>query len=367
MKLYFLSTERGWHGGEEQLRLLIEAARAAGHECRIAARAGGAFATRMQEAGFTVDRLAGNVRGPRSAWRVRRAVRWFRPQTLHANDPHALSLMNLAAWGLPRAARGGPLRIAARRVLFPIRSTGKYAACDRVICVSHAIAQVCRDSGLPDHLLAVVHDGVDPARMAAGDAARGRAALGLAADVPLVLCVAQLAAYKGHRYLLDAWPAVRTAHPAAVLALAGDGPLRAELQQQAAALGVGDSVRLLGYRNDVPDLVQACDLFALASPEEGLGTSVLDAMFAQRAVVGANAGGIPEMLADDAGGQCGWLATPRDAAALTQAITAALSDAGERQRRAELGFIRAGAEFTAAVMASRTLRLYDQLLATQTT
>ncbi|MAT70490.1 MAG: hypothetical protein CMJ58_13310 [Planctomycetaceae bacterium] len=359
MKILLLSTERGWHGGEEQLRLLVEAAQAAGHECRVAARAGGQFARRMCEAGVAVDELAGNVRGPRAAWRVRRILRWFRPQVVHANDPHGLSLMNLACWGLPRAGQGGPLRIAARRTLFPIRSTSKYRRCDRVVCVSRAIAQICRESGLPESLLAVVHDGVDPTRMESGDRERGRAALELAAQQPLVLCVAQLAAYKGHRYLIDAWSTVRRHHPAAVLALAGDGPLRTGLAQQVEALRLGDTVRLLGYRNDVPDLVQACDLFVLASPEEGLGTSVLDAMFAERAVVGADAGGIPEMLRDDDGVESGWLAAPRDADSLAACLCSALADPAERQRRAAAGRERAWAAFTADTMAQRTLQLFS--------
>lgn len=363
MKILYLSTERGWHGGEEQLRLLVQAARDAGHDCRVAARSGGEFARRMGEAGFAIDSVVGNVRGPRAAWRVRRTIRWFRPHLLHANDPHALALMNLAAWGLPRADQGGPLRVAARRVLFPIRSTGKYERCDRVVCVSRAIAQVCRESGLPDSLLSVVHDGVNPTRMQTGDASRGRAALGLSPDTPLILCVAQLAAYKGHRYLVDAWAAVRKRHPNAALVLAGDGPLRDGLQQQIDALALGDSVRLLGYRSDVPDLVQACDLFVLASPEEGLGTSVLDAMFAERPVVGADAGGIPEMVRDDAGVECGWLAAPRDADSLAECLHDALSRPDERRYRAQLGRTRAASDFSADVMAGRTLALYDELTA----
>ena len=362
MKLFYVSTERGWHGGEEQLRLLVEGARSAGHECLVAARGCGKFAPRMRRAGLPIVELPDRVRDPRGAIRLRRAARDFRPDVIHANDPHAVSLTNVACWGLPRVDRGGPVRIASRRVLFPIRSPGKYRRCDRIACVSHAIAELCVAGRLAAELLTVVHDGVDPARMTTGDAAQGRAALGLPNDAPLVLCVAQLSAYKGHRYLLDAWPTVRAAFPAAVLALAGDGPLRSDLESQARALGVADSIRFLGYRTDVPDLVQACDLFVLASPEEGLGTSVLDAMFAERPVVGADAGGIPEMLRDDAGVECGWLVAARDPRALARGLSAALSDAAERRRRAALGRSRAEQEFAAATMIARTLALYESLL-----
>ncbi len=363
VKLLYISTERGWHGGEEQFRQLAEHARAAGHDVRIAARASGEFAQRMSAARFGVTELAGSVRGPRAAWRVRQIVRAFHPAVVHSNEPHGLSLVNLSLVGVGRHERGGPLRIAHRRVLFPVRAPGKYRRCDQVLCVSRAIAEVCRTSGLPSERLTVLHEGVDPARMCGGDAGRGREALGLSPDVPLVLCVAQLAEYKGHRYLLGAWPAVRAAHPHAVLVLAGDGPLRSALEAQVANLGLADAVRFLGYRTDVPDLIQACDLFVLASPEEGLGTSVLDAMFAKRAVIGADAGGIPEMLRDEAGDEHGWLVPARDPAALATAINVALADPAERARRAAAGRRRAEQEFTASIMATKTLALYERLLA----
>jgi glycosyltransferase involved in cell wall biosynthesis len=358
VKLLFISTEKGWHGGEEQLRLLVAGATAAGHECRIATREGSIVAERLAANGAAVLKLPRAIRGPRSIWRLRRALRHFRPDVIHANDPHGLSLQRTATWGL-----SVPARICSRRVLFPIYGTRKYrAGCDRMVCVSHAIAAVCRKSRIPEEMLAIVHDGADPARVRAGNAQRGRTSLGLPDDVLLVLCVAQLAQYKGHRYLIDAMPAILAKHPRAILALAGDGPLREELTTQAHALGLDGAVRFLGYREDVPDLIHACDVFALASPEEGLGTSVLDATFAGRPVVAAEAGGIPEMLRDGAGRPCGWLVAPRDPAALAQGINEALASPDQRANRVALAQEWATAEFTAATMVRRMLDVYADVL-----
>jgi L-malate glycosyltransferase len=358
VKLVFVSTEKSWHGGEEQLRLLVAGATAAGHECLVAAREGSIVADRIGATGASVLILPRAIRGLRSIWRLRRALRHFRPDVIHANDPHALSLQRSATWG-----GSVPARICSRRVLFPIFGTRKYrAGCDRMVCVSHAIAAVCRKSGIADAMLSVVHDGADPARVQAGDARRGRLALGLTEDVPLVLCVAQLAQYKGHRYLLDAMPAVLAAHPRAVLALAGGGPLDEELKAQCRALGLDGAIRFLGYRTDVPDLVQACNVFALASPEEGLGTSVLDAMFADRPVVAADAGGIPEMLRDSAGRECGWLAAPREPQPLARGINEALASPDQCARRVAIAKEWASREFAAATMVRRTLDVYTDVL-----
>ena len=186
--------------------------------------------------------------------------------------------------------------------------------------------------------------------------------LGLAEDVPLLLCVAQLTMYKGHRHLVDAMPAILASNPRAVLALAGDGVLRDDLAKQTSALGVESAVRLLGYRSDVPDLLQACDVFVMPSQREGLGSSVLDAMFAERAVVGADAGGIPEMLRDGSDRDCGWLVNARDPAALARGINEALASREERLKRVALAKEWAETEFVAANMVRRTLEVYAEML-----
>ena len=81
--------------------------------------------------------------------------------------------------------------------------------------------------------------------------------------------MAKLTDHKGHRFLLEALPAVIQKLPNVVLALAGDGELHEALRRQADRLGVF-AVRFLGFRHDVPDLIQAADLFVLPSHLEGL-------------------------------------------------------------------------------------------------
>lgn len=360
VNILFISTERRWQGGEEQLRLLAEGVHQRGHTVQIVVRKSAPAHRRLAQEGLDVIPLAGNVRGPRAIWQLRRALRQTEFDILFANDPHALALMNWATWG-----RCGVVQVATRRVLFPIRSAGKYRRCQAVVAISHAIGQVCRASGIPDERIHVVHDGVDPARVRAGDAIRGRQSLQLAPEVPLVLCVASLVECKGHRHLLDAVPTILRAHPQFVLALAGEGPLLGELDLQIDKLGIRDQVRLLGYRHDVPDLINACDLLVLPSLEEGLGSSVLDAMFCEKPVVATTAGGLPEMLLDHGSRPCGWLVPPSDSAALATAINEALANRAESQVRARRGHEWASEEFTADRMVDRTLALFELLLMRQ--
>ena len=87
--------------------------------------------------------------------------------------------------------------------------------------------------------------------------------------------------------------------PNAVVALAGDGELRETLEQQAAQLGVQSHVRFLGFRNDVYDLIHAADLFVLPSHKEGLCSTLIDVMLAERTIVATTAGGIPDLVGSD--------------------------------------------------------------------
>ncbi|MBN1395386.1 MAG: glycosyltransferase [Pirellulales bacterium] len=348
-----VSTQRRWHGGEEQARLLAEGLRRRGRRCVLLARRGGVFARRMADDGFEVETFPGNGRSPTALWRIRRLLKIIHPDVLHYNDSHAVLCAGLASLGLKI-----PARVAARRVGFAIRSPRQYRwLCDIVVCVSSAAAEVCRAGGIPERMLRVVPDGVDPARVRSGDRARGRNALNLSDDRILLLSVAGLTDAKGHRFLLEAIPSVVRKHPNAILALAGDGELRNELERQAERLGLRANVRFLGYRDDVPDLIHASDLFVLPSQTEGLGSTLIDAMLADRPIVATTAGGIPDLL-----GAVARLVPPRDPPALARAIVEALDSPDGSAEMRRLALERATQRFTADCMVDATLDVYRALL-----
>ena len=165
LTIALVSTQRLWHGGEEQARLLAVGLRGRGCRCVVLARRGGKFAERMAAEGIEVEEFSGGGRSLTALRQIRRTLRRIRPDVLHYNDSHAISAAGVTSLGLRI-----PVRVAARRVDFPIRSPRQYRwFCDGVICVSHAVAEVCRQGGIPDRLLHVVHDGVDPARARSGD------------------------------------------------------------------------------------------------------------------------------------------------------------------------------------------------------
>jgi glycosyltransferase involved in cell wall biosynthesis len=352
------STQRRWHGGEEQARLLGVGLRRRGCRCVVLARRGGDFAERMAADGFEVVAFAGGGRNPAALWQMRQALRRARPDVLHYNDSHAITGAGLASLGLHI-----PARIAARRVDFLLRSPRPYRwFCDRVVCVSQAVRRVCCEGGLPEPMLRVVHDGVDPARVASGDRGRGRQSLGLSDNQTLLLTVAKLTDHKGHRFLLEALPDVIQAAPNVVVALAGDGELRETLERQAEQLGVQSHVRFLGFRNDVYDLLHAADVFVLPSHLEGLCSTLIDVMLARRTIVTTTAGGIPDLVGSDerGGAPVAWTVPPRDPKALAAAIVHALASPEECSRMHELAYRRAQERFTADCMVEATLAVYRE-------
>jgi len=189
----------------------------------------------------------------------------------------------------------------------------------------------------------VVPLGTDPAHFRPGvDARAVRAELGLDGG-PWLLTVSRLEWHKGIDAVIRALPAVRAAFPHAPprYAVAGAGPQRARFEGLAAELGVGDSVRFLGFVPDeqLPALYNAVDLYVGASRRvellvEGFGIALLEASACGLAVVGGRSGGVPDAVRD---GETGVLVESGDPAAVAAGITRLLGDAELRGRMGAAG------------------------------
>ncbi|HXW97626.1 MAG TPA: glycosyltransferase, partial [Gemmatimonadales bacterium] len=136
----------------------------------------------------------------------------------------------------------------------------------------------------------------------------------------------------------------------------GDGSERTALQAQAARLGIGDSVRLLGWRDDVHDLHAAFDLFTLASRSEGTSISLLEAMSAGLCPVVTDVGGNREVL----GSELGELLSPsEDPAALAAAWERVLAEPARRKALAQVAQTRARDQYDVSQMVASYERLYQ--------
>jgi len=181
-----------------------------------------------------------------------------------------------------------------------------------------------------------------------------------------LLCVGRLAPQKGHLVLLDAFAAAAGAHPNARLVLAGDGPLRDEIERRARALGLGvgrgERVEITGWISggEVRRLLRASRALVLPSFAEGLPMVIMEALAARRPVVSTYVAGIPELVRD---GETGLLVPSGDAAALADALTRVLSsDAADLDALAARGRDAVKARHDPQTEASRLNELFAAAL-----
>lgn len=220
--------------------------------------------------------------------------------------------------------------------------------CARIIAVSNYE----RDAGLAQGIgrpgqYVVVANGIETARFAAD-------------PVPVpgrIVMVARLDAPKLPVLAIEAIALVRQRHPGATLELVGDGPLRAESQARANALGLGDGVRFLGQRGDVPTLLAGASVALHASRYEGSPLTVMEAMAAGVPIVATAAGGMDELVRE---GETGFV-TPFDAQAIADRIVELLDDPAKAAAMGDVGRQRARLLYDRRNMAAATYAEYEKL------
>jgi len=184
------------------------------------------------------------------------------------------------------------------------------------------------------------------------------------ADALMFTCVAGLRPQKNHRLLIQAFAHASSQLADALLLLVGPpdrlDPAYAEsLQRLAQELGLGQRVRFLGSRADVPDILRASDVFVLSSDYEGNPLSVLEAMAAGLPVVSTAVGGVPELVQH---GATGLLVPAGDARALAEAITQLGRDADQRAAMGHAARQTALERFDVRVMSHAYAKFYLELL-----
>jgi glycosyltransferase involved in cell wall biosynthesis len=233
---------------------------------------------------------------------------------------------------------------------------------DRLIVPSASIAAKVRAEGRGDARFAIVPNGIDLARFAAAAPPCAlRTEYGLCAEALLVGVVARLEPEKGHRFLIDAMPAVLERAPHAWLAVIGEGSLADELEAQVASLPAParDRVVFTGRREDVSAVTADLDVAVLPSLREAQGISILEAMARAKPVVASAVGGIPEVITD---GVDGLLVPPGDSAALAEALARLAADPALRRRLGDAGRRTVAERYSIGAMVRRIEEIYDEEL-----
>lgn len=223
--------------------------------------------------------------------------------------------------------------VVSRRVAYPVSGGWKYRSVDGFVAVSRAASAALLLAGVPLDRIAVIPDavGIEAYSGMAHDYVEGPCA------TTIVLCAAAFANEKDHRTLLRAWQKVETQEANVRLLLAGDGPLGAELAAESQKLGLRN-VDFLGWREDVPSLLQGADIVALSSTTEGFASILCEAQAAGRAIVATRVGGVPEAIVE---GETALLSVAGDDAAFARNLLALIRDKPLRDQFGQAGRARA--------------------------
>jgi glycosyltransferase involved in cell wall biosynthesis len=285
-----------------------------GHEVAIAS-GGGEYEALLTQLGvqhFTFDQRRKPMSLIKAIGRFGQIIRTFEPEIVHT---HMMTGVVLA-----RLLRGNaPYTIVSTVHNEFQRSATLMGLADRVIAVSQSVAVSIQQRGISANKLCVVANGtlgsprirplptIEPLKL----------------QHPAVVTVAGMSHRKGIAKLIQAFGQIADDFPMAHLYLVGDGPDRADFEQQTRQMPFRDRVHFEGFQPEPQRYLLATDIFVLASYREPFGLVLSEAREAGCAIVASDVDGIPEVLEQ---GQRGVLVPPGDETALAQALSQLLSN-----------------------------------------
>jgi glycosyltransferase involved in cell wall biosynthesis len=356
-RVVHVDTEHAWGGGQRQVHALAVGLQERGLRSWAAVRPRTDLAVALTRDGVSVLGIAPRWEwDPVAALRLRALLRRVGADVVHAHAAHAVATAALASHGTTTQL------LVSRRVALPLRrnplSRWKYGRSARFLAVSERVRTVLCAGGVAPQRVAVVRSGIDlrrPPRRAEPGTLRE---LGVEPGHRLVVMVSSLIPpHKDPDTFLAAIAAARGCGADVHALLVGGGPLEERARRTRRRLGLENVVTIPGFRRDAVELLAAADVAVLSSREEGLGTTLLDAMAAGVPVVATAAGGVAEIVRD---GLDGLLTPVGDGAALGAAIARVLGDRALRNRLVAAGLQRVR-QFTIERTVDETLAVYRAL------
>lgn len=363
-RIIHINTARTWRGGEQQVLYLTIALKKLGIEQIVVVRKKSALAERCRDAGVSVRELslAGEL-DFLSAARIAHLARENGYNVVHAHTAKAHAIAVLAKLFEPSLKL-----LISRRVDFPIKgnllSRMKYKSSkvDRFLAISENVRQILIRDGIPENKIRIAYSGIDPERFSElPDPATLQAEFSLETEEIIVGNIAALADHKDQKTLIRAIHMLDQEEglPPFRLFIVGDGELREELHSLAKQFDLLDRRILFpGFRKDIPLFFALFDVFVMSSKEEGLGTSVLDAMASGLPVVATAGGGIPEMVDQEKGGLLCEIGNPEE---LAKNLKRVILDEDLRKKFGKYNKQRVE-DFNYQTTARKTLEVYQELL-----
>lgn len=301
----------------------------------------------------------------RPVFRLRRIILCLNPNVVHAHMPPSEVYTRLALISVSYC----PRFVISKHNDEPFfqgvgaRLIGNLVArrANHIIAISDAVnAYTRRFYKLTNLSITTVRYGIDTSQyigISCDSIAKVRQELGIVSATLVIGTIARLVPQKALHSLLEGFAKFQlVASSDAMLVIVGRGPLEEELRSLAVTLGVSDSVRWAGFREDIPAVMSSFDVFVLTSIYEGFGLVLLEAMASSKPIIATAVSAIPEIVID---GRTGLLVPPLDSTKIADALIS-LESGRKRKEFGNAGFERAKLDFSLNRMVEETLDVYQK-------
>ncbi len=231
---------------------------------------------------------------------------------------------------------------------------------NRIITVSQLNQEkaICLKLNRPEKFINI-YSGIDYKRFNHSiSILKKRKELGIKRGEYVIGMVGRLSEQKAPQYFIQSIPFVLKTHPHTRFLLVGDGKLKNHIIKLTEKLNISDQISFLGFRDDIPEILQVLNVFVLPSLWEGLGRSLTEAMYTACPIVATAVEGVPELIID---GQTGYLIQPKDSVTMAQRINDLLSHPRQAKRMGKNARKRVMKDFDAAVMIKKIDQLYQYM------
>ena len=357
MKILYIITGLGQGGAERVACDLADAMFSKGHTIKIAYLTGDILTSPINREIELIDINLTNLQSLlKACLRLSKIIKDYNPDVVHAHMVHANILTRLVRLITPMpklictahsSNEGGILRMLGYRI------TDSLA--DLTTNVSNtAVASFEMKYAVPKNSMLTVYNGVDFHKFNYIPEAKNRIVkeLDLSSNTRIILAVGRFSSPKNYSNLLNAISILKQQSSTHfILLIAGDGELREEIEQLIRKLNINSNVILLGRRQDIPELMSACDALVLSSDYEGLPTVLIEALACQAHVVSTDVSGAREII-----GEYGYIVSTKDSEKLATAIVTSLNI----KERNILGKNYAKNKFNLEVISEQWLSIYDE-------
>jgi glycosyltransferase involved in cell wall biosynthesis len=299
MKILHIDTGKEWRGGQRQVYFLHKGLLEKGFESFVAANKNGKLVDKISE--NCIPFKFSNEIGISTFLSLKKIINDLNPDIVHSHDAHSLTLAVFAKY------LGNDFKlIHTRRVSFKIKNklTNKFKYLnkniDRFVAISKSVKDVLVSSYIPENKIDIIYSGIDfkyPNGYNCVDFI-----LKLKNTNKIIGCIANFSADKDHITLIEAFNILYKNRQDVYLILVGGGELLNEIKLFSKSLPCTNNIIFTGYQENIYNYLKCFDVFAITSKNEGLCTSIIDALSFGIPVVATRVGGIPELICENKNG-----------------------------------------------------------------